>query len=45
MIEFILCVVGLDVYQRYFKRQDDLPDPTGCPITMSSSTALCRRVR
>ena len=45
MIEFILYVVSLDVYQRYFKRQDGLPDPTGCPITMSSSTALHRRVR
>ena len=41
MIEFILHVVSLDVYQRYFKHQDGLPDPT----TMSLSTALHRRVR
>ena len=40
MIEYILHIVGLDVYQRYFKCQDGLPDPTGCPITMSSSTGL-----
>ena len=40
MIEFILQVVSLDVYQCYFKYQDGLPDPIGCPITMSSSTAL-----
>ena len=45
MIEFILHVVGLDVYQCYFKRQDGLPNPTVCPITMSSSTDLRRRVR
>ena len=41
----ILHMVGLDAsLLRYFKHQNGLPDPKGCPITMSSSTAGLRRV-
>ena len=46
MVEFILHVVSLNMsILCYFKRQDGLPNPKGCPITMSSSTADLRRVQ